>query len=167
MGRHEFTYALMPHKGECYAPYPSALLGLRYGKTPLVRRSDHMFHHTSLFRSAPRLVPGCWRYPRCLQPQLPPPGAARPGPGARRRLECLLSVLARGGAGDGQAGKGRDGAVAGSGRGLVSAPPTTHLPPQAETSPQGRTLLLRLYEAHGSHSDCWLHTSLPVQEAVL
>ncbi|XP_055274091.1 alpha-mannosidase 2C1 isoform X1 [Moschus berezovskii] len=38
---------------------------------------------------------------------------------------------------------------------------------QAETSPQGRTLLLRLYEAHGSHSDCWLHTSLPVQEAVL
>ena len=29
MGRHEFTYALMPHKGECCAPYSSALLGLR------------------------------------------------------------------------------------------------------------------------------------------
>uniref|UniRef100_A0A452TDM9 alpha-mannosidase n=1 Tax=Ursus maritimus TaxID=29073 RepID=A0A452TDM9_URSMA len=38
---------------------------------------------------------------------------------------------------------------------------------QAETSPQGRTLVLRLYEAHGSPVDCWLHTSLPVQEAVL
>nr|XP_031296657.1 alpha-mannosidase 2C1 isoform X3 [Camelus dromedarius] len=38
---------------------------------------------------------------------------------------------------------------------------------QAETSPQGRTLVLRLYEAHGSHVDCWLHMSLPVQEAVL
>ena len=40
MGRHEFTYALMPHKGECCAPYPSALLGLRYGKTPVVWRPD-------------------------------------------------------------------------------------------------------------------------------
>ncbi|XP_032324937.1 alpha-mannosidase 2C1 isoform X4 [Camelus ferus] len=38
---------------------------------------------------------------------------------------------------------------------------------QAETSSQGRTLVLRLYEAHGSHVDCWLHMSLPVQEAVL
>uniref|UniRef100_A0A8C0DNA2 alpha-mannosidase n=1 Tax=Balaenoptera musculus TaxID=9771 RepID=A0A8C0DNA2_BALMU len=38
---------------------------------------------------------------------------------------------------------------------------------QAETSLQGRKLVLRLYEAHGSHVDCWLHTSLPVQEAVL
>uniref|UniRef100_A0A8C6F6Y5 Alpha-mannosidase 2C1 n=1 Tax=Monodon monoceros TaxID=40151 RepID=A0A8C6F6Y5_MONMO len=38
---------------------------------------------------------------------------------------------------------------------------------QAETSLQGRKLVLRLYEAHGSHVDCWLHMSLPVQEAVL
>ncbi|XP_059952960.1 alpha-mannosidase 2C1 isoform X3 [Mesoplodon densirostris] len=38
---------------------------------------------------------------------------------------------------------------------------------QAETSLQGRKLVLRLYEAHGSHVDCWLRTSLPVQEAVL
>ncbi|EDL95602.1 mannosidase, alpha, class 2C, member 1, isoform CRA_c [Rattus norvegicus] len=38
---------------------------------------------------------------------------------------------------------------------------------QAEKSHQHRTLVLRLYEAHGSHVDCWLHTSLPVQEATL
>uniref|UniRef100_A0A8C2VKB0 Alpha-mannosidase 2C1 n=1 Tax=Chinchilla lanigera TaxID=34839 RepID=A0A8C2VKB0_CHILA len=38
---------------------------------------------------------------------------------------------------------------------------------QAETTTQNRTLVLRLYEAHGSHVDCWVHTSLPVQEAVL
>uniref|UniRef100_G3SXU8 alpha-mannosidase n=1 Tax=Loxodonta africana TaxID=9785 RepID=G3SXU8_LOXAF len=38
---------------------------------------------------------------------------------------------------------------------------------QAEANPLSRTLVLRLYEAHGSHVDCWLHTSLPVQEAVL
>lgn len=62
----------------------------------------------------------------------------------------------------------RGGAVGGGApAGSAQAPPTTHLPPQAETSPQGRTLVLRLYEAHGSHVDCWLHTSLPVQEAVL
>lgn len=65
----------------------------------------------------------------------------------------------------------RGGAARGRGPGLVTptAPPTALLsfPPQAEASPQGRTLVLRLYEAHGSHVDCWLHTSLPVQEAVL
>ncbi|KAM5337124.1 alpha-mannosidase 2C1 isoform 2-T2 [Glossophaga mutica] len=38
---------------------------------------------------------------------------------------------------------------------------------KAETSPQGLELVLRLYEAHGSHVDCWLHTSLPVQEVIL
>ncbi|XP_036049017.1 alpha-mannosidase 2C1 isoform X1 [Onychomys torridus] len=38
---------------------------------------------------------------------------------------------------------------------------------QAEKSPEHRTLVLRLYEAHGSHVDCWLYTSLPVQEAIL
>ncbi|KAI2575280.1 mannosidase alpha class 2C member 1 [Homo sapiens] len=38
---------------------------------------------------------------------------------------------------------------------------------QAESSPQRRSLVLRLYEAHGSHVDCWLHLSLPVQEAIL
>ncbi|XP_032031690.1 alpha-mannosidase 2C1 isoform X5 [Hylobates moloch] len=38
---------------------------------------------------------------------------------------------------------------------------------QAESGPQRRSLVLRLYEAHGSHVDCWLHLSLPVQEAIL
>uniref|UniRef100_A0A5F4VVD7 Alpha-mannosidase 2C1 n=1 Tax=Callithrix jacchus TaxID=9483 RepID=A0A5F4VVD7_CALJA len=38
---------------------------------------------------------------------------------------------------------------------------------QAESSPQSRSLVLRLYESHGSHADCWLHLSLPVQEAIL
>ncbi|EHH63235.1 Alpha-mannosidase 2C1 [Macaca fascicularis] len=41
------------------------------------------------------------------------------------------------------------------------------VPLQAESSPQRRSLVLRLYEAHGSHVDCWLHLSLPVQEAIL
>lgn len=31
----------------------------------------------------------------------------------------------------------------------------------------GRALVLRLYEAYGSHVDCWLRTALPVQEAIL
>ncbi|XP_042524827.1 alpha-mannosidase 2C1 [Dipodomys spectabilis] len=38
---------------------------------------------------------------------------------------------------------------------------------QAERNPQGRTLVLRLYEAYGSRVDCWLHILLPVQEAFL
>ncbi|XP_030670654.1 alpha-mannosidase 2C1 isoform X4 [Nomascus leucogenys] len=38
---------------------------------------------------------------------------------------------------------------------------------QTESGPQRRSLVLRLYEAHGSHVDCWLHLSLPVQEAIL
>ncbi|XP_055133684.2 alpha-mannosidase 2C1 isoform X5 [Symphalangus syndactylus] len=38
---------------------------------------------------------------------------------------------------------------------------------QAESGPQRHSLVLRLYEAHGSHVDCWLHLSLPVQEAIL
>lgn len=61
------------------------------------------------------------------------------------------------------------GGAAGGGASAEPAPtlPTTCLPPQAEASLQGRTLVLRLYEAHGSHVDCWLYTSLPIQEAVL
>nr|XP_055133684.1 alpha-mannosidase 2C1 isoform X5 [Symphalangus syndactylus] len=38
---------------------------------------------------------------------------------------------------------------------------------QAESGPQRHSLVLRLYEAHGSHVDCWLHLWLPVQEAIL
>uniref|UniRef100_A0A2K6KCA9 alpha-mannosidase n=1 Tax=Rhinopithecus bieti TaxID=61621 RepID=A0A2K6KCA9_RHIBE len=45
--------------------------------------------------------------------------------------------------------------------------PASVSPLQAESSPQRRSLVLRLYEAHGSHVDCWLHLSLPVQDAIL
>uniref|UniRef100_A0A663MGR4 alpha-mannosidase n=1 Tax=Athene cunicularia TaxID=194338 RepID=A0A663MGR4_ATHCN len=36
-----------------------------------------------------------------------------------------------------------------------------------QASPRGRTVVVRLYEAHGSTLVAWLQTSLPVQEAVL
>ncbi|XP_069415594.1 alpha-mannosidase 2C1 isoform X2 [Ovis canadensis] len=101
MGRHEFTYALMPHKGS--------------------------FQDAGVIPAAYSL-----NFPLLA---LPAPG---PAPAA------AWSAFS------------------------VSSPAVVlETVKQAETSPQGRTLLLRLYEAHGSHSDCWLHTSLPVQEAVL
>lgn len=114
-----------------------------------------------------RLLPGCWCYPCCLQPQLPFVGAASPRSGTNYCLECLFTLLASCCVGDHQTGK--HGVLSG-----VRVPgwpcyslPTTCLPPQAETITQKRTLVLRLYEAHGSHVNCWVHTSLPVQEAVL
>ncbi|KAK2103422.1 hypothetical protein P7K49_017278 [Saguinus oedipus] len=55
----------------------------------------------------------------------------------------------------------------GPGLGAPSASPTSRVPLQAESSPQSHLLVLRLYESHGSHADCWLHLSLPVQEAIL
>ncbi|XP_043778119.1 alpha-mannosidase 2C1 isoform X4 [Cervus elaphus] len=101
MGRHEFTYALMPHKGS--------------------------FQDAGVIPAAYSL-----NFPLLA---LPAPG---PAPAA------AWSAFS------------------------VSSPAVVlETVKQAETSPQGRTLLLRLYEAHGSHTDCWLHTSLPVQEAVL
>lgn len=60
-----------------------------------------------------------------------------------------------------------EGVVQGPWLDMPLVPSTTCFPPQAESMPQNRTLVLRLYEAHGSHVDCWLHTSLPVQEAIL
>lgn len=103
MGRHEFTYALMPHKGECHHT-PSLSLAFSRGPSPLLP-----FPPCTPFRPTPRLLPGRWRYSRGLQPQFPTVGAARPGPSARCCLECLLSVLASSCAGDRQAGKGRKG----------------------------------------------------------
>uniref|UniRef100_A0ABI7ZY53 alpha-mannosidase n=1 Tax=Felis catus TaxID=9685 RepID=A0ABI7ZY53_FELCA len=101
MGRHEFTYALMPHKGS--------------------------FQDAGVIPAAYNL-----NFPLLA---LPAPG---PAPAA------AWSAFS------------------------VSSPAVVlETVKQAETSPQGRTLVLRLYEAHGSHVDCWLHTSLPVQEAVL
>ncbi|XP_044620273.2 alpha-mannosidase 2C1 isoform X4 [Equus asinus] len=101
MGRHEFTYALMPHEGS--------------------------FQDAGVIRAAYSV-----NFPLLV---LPTPG---PAPAA------AWSAFS------------------------VSSPAVVlETVKQAETSPQGRTLVLRLYEAHGSHVDCWLHTSLPVQEAVL
>uniref|UniRef100_A0A667G290 Alpha-mannosidase 2C1 n=1 Tax=Lynx canadensis TaxID=61383 RepID=A0A667G290_LYNCA len=101
MGRHEFTYALMPHKGS--------------------------FQDAGVIPAAYSL-----NFPLLA---LPAPG---PAPAA------AWSAFS------------------------VSSPAVVlETVKQAETSPQSRTLVLRLYEAHGSHVDCWLHTSLPVQEAVL
>uniref|UniRef100_A0A673V925 Alpha-mannosidase 2C1 n=1 Tax=Suricata suricatta TaxID=37032 RepID=A0A673V925_SURSU len=101
MGRHEFTYALMPHKGS--------------------------FQDAGVIRAAYSL-----NFPLLA---LPAPG---PAP-----------------------------AAAWSAFSLSSPAVVLETIKQAESSPQGRTLVLRLYEAHGSHVDCWLHTSLPVQEAAL
>ena len=173
MGRHEFTYALMPHAGECCLA-PSLLFskprflhcwwgGANSCPVPLPPFSGHI-----PFWPLPRLFPGCWCYPSSLQPQLPPVGAAHPRPGSCVRLECLHCVLPCRGAGDRQEGTARGGVGwGGAWAASTLAPPTIPFPLQAETNPQGRTLVLRLYEAHGSHVDCWLHTSLPVQEAVL
>ncbi|XP_072807080.1 alpha-mannosidase 2C1 isoform X4 [Vicugna pacos] len=101
MGRHEFTYALMPHKGS--------------------------FQDAGVIPAAYSL-----NFPLLA---LPAPGPAPTAAWSAFSVSSPAVVL--------------------------------ETVKQAETSPQGRTLVLRLYEAHGSHVDCWLHTSLPVQEAVL
>ncbi|XP_037357973.1 alpha-mannosidase 2C1 isoform X4 [Talpa occidentalis] len=101
MGRHEFTYALMPHKGS--------------------------FQDAGVIQAAYSL-----NFPLLA---LPAPGRAPATTWSAFSVSSPAVVL--------------------------------ETVKQAETSPQGRTLVLRLYEAHGSHVDCWLHTSLPVQEAFL
>uniref|UniRef100_A0A7N5KF11 alpha-mannosidase n=1 Tax=Ailuropoda melanoleuca TaxID=9646 RepID=A0A7N5KF11_AILME len=101
MGRHEFTYALMPHQGS--------------------------FQDAGVIRAAYSL-----NFPLLA---LPAPGPAPAASWSAFSVSSPAVVL--------------------------------ETVKQAETSPQGRTLVLRLYEAHGSHVDCWLRTSLPVQEAVL
>ncbi|XP_052044223.1 alpha-mannosidase 2C1 isoform X1 [Apodemus sylvaticus] len=101
MGRHEFTYALMPHKGS--------------------------FQEAGVIQAAYNL-----NFPLLA---LPAPG---PAP------DTTWSAFS------------------------VSSPAVVlETIKQAEKSREHRTLVLRLYEAHGSHVDCWLHTSLPVQEAAL
>ncbi|XP_053451961.1 alpha-mannosidase 2C1 isoform X1 [Nycticebus coucang] len=101
MGRHEFTYALMPHKGS--------------------------FQDAGVIRAAYSL-----NFPLLA---LPVPG---PAP-----------------------------ATSWSAFSLSSPEVVLETVKQAETNTHSRTLVLRLYEAHGCHVDCWLHTSLPVQEAIL
>uniref|UniRef100_A0A8C5YSG0 alpha-mannosidase n=1 Tax=Marmota marmota marmota TaxID=9994 RepID=A0A8C5YSG0_MARMA len=101
MGRHEFTYALMPHKGS--------------------------FQDAGVIPAAYNL-----NFPLLA---LPAPGPAPAATWSAFSLSSPAVVL--------------------------------ETVKQTETSSQSHTLVLRLYEAHGSHVDCWLHTSLPVQEAVL
>ncbi|XP_008061911.1 alpha-mannosidase 2C1 isoform X4 [Carlito syrichta] len=101
MGRHEFTYALMPHKGS--------------------------FQDAGVIRAAYSL-----NFPLLA---LPAPGPAPATSWSAFSVSTPAVVL--------------------------------ETVKQAESSPQSRTLVLRLYEAHGSHTDCWLHTSLPLQEATL
>ncbi|XP_053512866.1 alpha-mannosidase 2C1 isoform X4 [Artibeus jamaicensis] len=99
MGRHEFTYALMPHTGS--------------------------FQDAGVIQAAYSL-----NFPLLV---LPTPGRAPVSPWSAFTVSSPAVVL--------------------------------ETVKKAET--QGCTLVLRMYEAHGSHVDCWLHTSLPVQEAVL
>ncbi|XP_074248750.1 alpha-mannosidase 2C1 isoform X2 [Saimiri boliviensis] len=101
MGRHEFTYALMPHKGS--------------------------FQDAGVIQAAYSLS-----FPLLA---LPAPGPAPATSWSAFSLSSPAVVL--------------------------------ETVKQAESSPQSRSLVLRLYESHGSHVDCWLHLSLPVQEAVL
>ncbi|XP_032127837.1 alpha-mannosidase 2C1 isoform X1 [Sapajus apella] len=101
MGRHEFTYALMPHKGS--------------------------FQDADVIQAAYSLS-----FPLLA---LPAPGPAPATSWSAFALSSPAVVL--------------------------------ETVKQAESSPQSRSLVLRLYESHGSHTDCWLHLSLPVQEAIL
>ncbi|KAL2790871.1 alpha-mannosidase 2C1 isoform 4 [Daubentonia madagascariensis] len=101
MGRHEFTYALMPHKGS--------------------------FQDAGVIRAAYSL-----NFPLLA---LPVPGPAPATSWSAFSLSTPAVVL--------------------------------ETVKQAESSPQSRGLVLRLYEAYGSHVDCWLHTSLPILEAIL
>ncbi|XP_054987726.1 alpha-mannosidase 2C1 isoform X1 [Sorex araneus] len=100
MGRHEFTYALMPHKGA--------------------------FQDAGVIQAAYNL-----NFPLLA---LPAPGRAP--------------------------------ATAWSAFWVSSPAVVLETVKQAEEA-DGSALVLRLYEAHGSHVDCWLHTELPVQKAFL
>ncbi|XP_006888438.1 PREDICTED: alpha-mannosidase 2C1 [Elephantulus edwardii] len=101
MGRHEFTYALMPHKGS--------------------------FQDSGVIQAAYSL-----NFPLLALPALGPAPAAAWSAFSLSTPAVVLETVK-----------------------------------QAEGSPLSRTLVLRLYEAYGSHVNCWLQTALPVQEAVL
>lgn len=180
MGRHEFTYALMPHKGECWGRWglPASL------DTSLPFCEPKPQQPGSLFllgtwegspHSPPALFPG--HSPGSFQDAgviqaayslnfpllaLPAPNPAPATSWSAFSLSSPAVVL--------ETVKQARGGMCwrrGPGLGPPSAPPTNPVPLQAESSPQRRSLVLRLYEAHGSHVDCWLHLSLPVQEAIL
>nr|XP_054387201.1 alpha-mannosidase 2C1 isoform X15 [Pongo abelii] len=119
-GRHEFTYALMPHKGtrEGSPHSPPALFP---GRTP------GSFQDAGVIQAAYSL-----NFPLLALPAPSPAPATSWSAFSVSSPAVLLETVK-----------------------------------QAESSPQRRSLVLRLYEAHGSHVDCWLHLSLPVQEAIL
>ncbi|EGW03783.1 Alpha-mannosidase 2C1 [Cricetulus griseus] len=128
MGRHEFTYALMPHKGS-------------FQEAGVIHAAYNL-NFPLLALSAPSPAPATtWSAFSVSSPAVV--------------LETIKQARGRtvwGGSWDAQ----------------VLGP--AHCPAflsQAEKSHQPRTLVLRLYEAYGSHVDCWLYTSLPVQEAIL
>ncbi|XP_037689284.1 alpha-mannosidase 2C1 isoform X4 [Choloepus didactylus] len=121
MGRHEFTYALMPHKA-AWERIPHFL-----PCAPLRPASPGSFQDAGVIRAAYTL-----NFPLLA---LPAPGPAPAAAWSAFSLSTPAVVL--------------------------------ETVKQAEAPAESRTLLLRLYEAYGSHVDCWLHTSLLVQEAVL
>ncbi|KAK2103380.1 Alpha-mannosidase 2C1 [Saguinus oedipus] len=128
MGCHEFTCALMPHKGS--------------------------FQDAGVIQAAYSLS-----FPLLTLPVLGPAPATSWSAFSLSSPAVVLETVkqARGGMYRGW----------GPRLGAPSALPTSRVPLQAESSPQSRSLVLRLYESHGSHADCWLHLSLPVQEAIL
>ncbi|XP_055984736.1 alpha-mannosidase 2C1 isoform X2 [Sorex fumeus] len=100
MGRHEFTYALMPHKGT--------------------------FQDAGVIQAAYNL-----NFPLLALPA--------PGPAPATAWSAFW----------------------------VSSPAVVLETVKQAEEADGRALVLRLYEAHGSHVDCWLHTELRVQKAFL
>lgn len=128
MGRHEFTYALMPHKGS--------------------------FQEAGVIHAAYNL-----NFPLLA---LPAPGPAPATTWSAFSISSPAVVL--------ETVKQARGRMVWGGSWDAQVLGPAYCPiflSQAEKSHQHRTLVLRLYESHGSHVDCWLHTSLPVQEAIL
>lgn len=173
MGRHEFTYALMPHKGECCCVPSLPFSEPRFLQWSMEKQQRGTPTPISTTCSFPAQAPSrtlalsvqptasifhCW----CC----PPRARRHLLPGALSQCPPLRLCWRRSRRQGAEWGRVQAGSVLGPAH---HPPPTSsaYFLPQAETSPQRHTLVLRLYEAHGSHVDCWLHTSLPVQEAVL
>lgn len=134
MGRHEFTYALMPHKGECCrAPFEPQFLQGSVGKTAALRPCPHC-HYVSLsglclgsFQDA-GVIPAAYslNFPLLA---LPAPGPAPAAPWSAFSVSSPAVVLetvkqARGGAGE---GRGRGGAGPRLGLPWPRPPPTSFL----------------------------------------
>lgn len=136
MGRREFTYVMPPQGEGCLAPF------LLFSKPRFFKpsvgeqqlRAPNPFCTTGSFPALAQAPIQAACSLNFLLLTLP----SGPGWGAHSRLGCLPP----GGAGDHPEGKGWERV----GRGPPLALPTAHFPPQAEVSPQGRTLVLGLCE---------------------